>query len=287
VSQDVIIIGAPRSGTNMLRDVLTTLPGYGTWPCDEVPFLWRHGNRDYPSDEFSAEMARPEVRSYLKRQFECIRRRQTVGTVVEKTCANSLRVEFVFRCFPDARYLFITRDGIDAAASAMQRWHAPFALGYTARKARYVPPGDLPWLAARFVRQRLGGSSSRTTTSDDEVTSWWGPKISHRELIRTRPLEELCMLQWRRCVDSARRGLADVPRDQVHHVSYERFVRRPEEEVRAVLDFLRDRTPVDPAAVRGISTSSIGKGRRQLGPEWVTRLEQVGGDTLRGLRREH
>ena len=32
----VVIIGAPRSGTNMLRDVLVGVGGYATWPCDEI-----------------------------------------------------------------------------------------------------------------------------------------------------------------------------------------------------------------------------------------------------------
>ena len=50
--QDVIIIGAPRSGTNMLRDALTALPDCGTWPCDEINYVWRHGNVGFPSDEF-------------------------------------------------------------------------------------------------------------------------------------------------------------------------------------------------------------------------------------------
>ena len=42
--QPVVIIGAARSGTNMLRDVLVKLPGVGTWPCDEINYIWRHGN---------------------------------------------------------------------------------------------------------------------------------------------------------------------------------------------------------------------------------------------------
>jgi hypothetical protein len=34
---------APCSGANMLRDVLTLLPGVATWPCDEINYTWRHG----------------------------------------------------------------------------------------------------------------------------------------------------------------------------------------------------------------------------------------------------
>ena len=38
----VIIIGAGRSGTNMLRDLLAQLPQFSTWPCDEINYIWRH-----------------------------------------------------------------------------------------------------------------------------------------------------------------------------------------------------------------------------------------------------
>lgn len=91
---DVVIVGAPRSGTNMLRDVLTSIPGATTWPCDEINLIWRHGNRDVPSDELAPEMARPEVTSYIRRRFDRIRRTDA-PCVVEKTCANALRMGFV------------------------------------------------------------------------------------------------------------------------------------------------------------------------------------------------
>ena len=68
--QPLIIIGAPRSGTNMLRDLLTELPGVGTWPCDEINYIWRHGNVQYPSDEFIPHMATPRIRKYIRKQFD-------------------------------------------------------------------------------------------------------------------------------------------------------------------------------------------------------------------------
>ncbi|MDN5869897.1 MAG: sulfotransferase [Nitrococcus sp.] len=34
--QPVVIIGAPSSGTNMLRDVLTPIPDVPTWPCENI-----------------------------------------------------------------------------------------------------------------------------------------------------------------------------------------------------------------------------------------------------------
>ena len=87
---DIVIVGAPRSGTNMLRDVLASLPTLTTWPCDEINLVWKHGNRQEPSDELTPEDARPEVRDYVRGRFDRLRRRHHAEAVVEKTCATSL-----------------------------------------------------------------------------------------------------------------------------------------------------------------------------------------------------
>ena len=57
----LIIIGAGRSGTNALRDALTSLPGFKTWPCDEINAIWRFVNYSVPYDEFIVEHATPAV----------------------------------------------------------------------------------------------------------------------------------------------------------------------------------------------------------------------------------
>jgi hypothetical protein len=280
---DVVIIGAPRSGTNMLRDVLTGLPGFATWPCDEINLIWRHGNRAHPSDELAATHARPDVRRYVRRQFDRIRRRYAASVVVEKTCANSLRTEFVRTVKPEARFVLITRDGLDAAPSAMERWGAPFDLRYTAAKARFVPPGDVPYYGVRFVANRLG----RRQETPGRVGHWWGPRTDDAaELMASRPLDEICMVQWSRCVENALRGLEGLPDDQLHHMRYEEFVTAPEEGLKALLAFLGRDPAFARAAVSKVSGGSVGKGRRALDDASRARLIEAGGATLTRLGYE-
>ncbi len=254
----VVIIGAARSGTNMLRDVLTALPGFVTWPCDEIPYVWRHGNRAHPDDEFSRAMATPAVRACVGRAFA------RVGgpgdLVVEKTCANSLRVGFVDEAVPGARFLVITRHGMDAAASAMLRWRSSFDLRYSLAKARYVPAGDVPYYAARYLGNRV-----RRLVSPEQRLAVWGPVFAGmRELPRDIPLAELAARQWRRCVERTDEDLAGIDPARVHRLRYEDFVGAPADQLARVLDFLDVPATGVAAAVAGVRGGSVGKAVRSL-----------------------
>lgn len=267
-----IIIGAPRSGTNVLRDVLTSMPDAVTWPCDEINPIWRHGNVGFPHDQLPPSRATPGVQRYLRNQFEKIARRQKGELVVEKTCANSLRVDFVDRVFPDAVYLFIVRDGIDAIASAMDRWTAPFDLGYTLRKLRYVPVIDLPSYASRFLVNRL-----HRLSSDDRRLATWGPVFAGMRTAATElPLAEVCALQWQACVRRAEESFATMDPQRVFRLEYEEFATEPARMVARICDFLGlsvDTETIESAA-RVVRSDSIGKGRDRLSDDQLRRIER-------------
>ena len=96
----VIIIGSGRSGTNMLRDIITSIDGFKTWDCDEINPIWRYGNRDYPSDEIPISKLTPKIKKYIRQRFHGLYKISKSKFIVEKTCANSLRLKYVFNIFP-------------------------------------------------------------------------------------------------------------------------------------------------------------------------------------------
>jgi hypothetical protein len=259
---DLIIIGAPRSGTNMLRDSLCRLPGFGTWPCDEINYIWRHGNARHPSDELPPGRADARVVRYIRRAFARRRRIERCEVVVEKTCANSLRVPFVDRVLPDARYVFIHRDPLDAVASSILRWNAPLDLTYTLAKARFVPLTDLPYYGLRFLRNRL----HRLASGQARLASW-GPRLQCMdEILRAHTVAEVCAHQWRECLLRSVAALAAMPADKVCRIRYEELVRAPGSHLAEICHFLGrtpDRERLE-AAVSDVSSRSIGKGRQQL-----------------------
>lgn len=277
----LIIVGAARSGTNILRDVLTSLPGYGTWPCDEINPIWHHGNLDWPDDELPPERATPKVQRAIRGRFAGVARRSAARVVVEKTCATSLRVGFAARVLPEARFVFLVRDGRDVVASAMERWTAPLDLPYILRKARFVPPADLPHYAWRFLANRL-----YRWRSGERRLAVWGPRFRGMEqAARDLSLAELCGLQWRRSVERAEEDLAELAPERVFRLSYEDFTRRPAELVRellAHLGFEAPETAVE-SAVADVRPGSVGRWRRKLSPEQVALLEPLLESTLERL----
>lgn len=262
----------------MLRDVLCSLDGVETWPCDEINYIWRHGNVRYPSDELTLAMARPTVAAYIRRQFDWVEHRYRAHTVVEKTCANSLRVPFVDLVMPEAKYIFIRRDGLDAVGSAMKRWKAELDISYLVRKARFVPFTDLPYYGGRYLWNRIYRLFSR-----EERLAFWGPQLDGMdELLEKHPLDEICALQWQVCVDKASDAFAAMPQERWLEVGYEDFVREPESELSRVLDFLELDVPAEQRrqAVADVRASSIGKGRAALDEATLKRLEMLVRDTL-------
>lgn len=270
MSKPIIIIGAPRSGTNILRDTLTGIPGIGTWPCDEINYIWRHGNIDHASDEFTPELATPQVVAYLRRQFDRFAEPRQLDYLVEKTCANSLRVGFVDKVFPDAKYLYIVRDGFDVTGSAMLRWTASLDLGYVMRKARYVPLIDLPYYASRYFYHRI----YKLFSSEKRLASW-GPVLDDMDAITAqRDIHEVCAIQWARCVDNADRDFSRIDEARIHRIKYEDFVSQPMMVMDGVMKFIGHDVSRDQLEQlsRQISAGSVGKGRSQLGPERVERI---------------
>ncbi len=235
----LIIIGAGRSGTNMLRDVLADLPGVVTWPCDEINYIWRHGNRNFDSDEIPPEFATPDTSKFIRDQFialttKRLKNSQNINTVLEKTCANSLRVGFVDRVLPEARYINIIRDGRNVVASATQRWKAPLDIPYLFAKTKYVPISDLPYYAINYVRNRF-----LKLISPEQALSAWGPRFEGmREIAAKTNLESLCAHQWVNCVEKSQAEFSSMPSEKYIEVKYENFIHNPSLELENICDFM-------------------------------------------------
>ena len=267
----VVIIGSGRSGTNALRDMLTRLPEFETWKCDEINPIWRHGNLSWPNDEIPAERATPRVRNFIRGAFvklwsasHCPR------FVVEKTCANSLRVPFIDTVLPEARYIHIVRNGFDVVASARKRWKGDLELpgfSYFSAKIRYTPLRDLPIYGWSFLKSRFA-----LAFGGDRRLGVWGPRFAGMETMGPLTLEVLCAHQWAACVEQADAGFSQIDAKRVLLLRYEDFTHDPHKTLVDILAFLgTTANEIDiNEAVGPVRATSVGKGqslRDALPPE--------------------
>jgi hypothetical protein len=281
----IVIIGAPRSGTNMLRDILTSFNGVSTWPCDEINYIWRHYNVTYSSDEFPKEFASLRAKKYINKQFNLIAKKYNASFVIEKTCANSLRVPFVEQIIPDARYIFIIRDGMDTVGSASIRWHSKLDILYILRKIRYVPILDLPYYGLRYISNRLYKLFSK-----ENRLSFWGPKFKgFDEAVKVHNLEEVCALQWQHCVTLSEEFFKSIPDNRVIRVRYEDFVSNPDTELSRIVSKLGIpyTTGQIHDVVKTVSSGSVGKGRNNLNKTELKKTSSLISNTLRMYGYKH
>lgn len=271
--QPLVILGAGRSGTNMLRDILTSLPGYATWPCDEINYIWRHGSRDWPDDALPAERADERYQRFLAKRFHAQWKRSGATNIVEKTCANALRVPYVDRALQGrARFLHIVRDGRDVAASAEKRWTASLDLGYILKKARYVPLGDVPYYALRYLGARL----HRLRSSEKRLGSW-GPRYPGMPKdLQQMPLGAVIAKQWAACVASTRDALAELPEARSLTLRYEDFTAQPAQELARIGDFLGEAWTAEQLeqVTASVRASSVGGWHKKLDPELAARISE-------------
>ena len=261
----IIIIGAPRSGTNMLRNALCQVAGFVTWPCDEINSVWRYGNARQENDELGASSANKTVKKYIHQAFDKLVLRSRGDRVIEKTCANSLRLDFVNEIFPKAQYIFITRDGRDVFPSAMKRWESPFDLSYSLRKARYIPTRDLPAYAARYCSYRAKRMWSR-----QKHLSSWGPRFKGiDEYVRAHKLSEICAKQWAVCVEKSISSFQKINSSCIYSVRYEDFVESPAHYMHEIMRFLdRQTSEIEiTKSIQNVMRSSVGKGK--LSPFYI------------------
>jgi hypothetical protein len=206
----------------MLRSIIDSHPDVVCFPR-EINYVWRHGNTTLNTDELKPEHARFEVIRYIRGRFEKLRSKSNSQIIAEKTCANSLRVDFVHTVFPEARIIHLIRDGRAVAESARRCWKARPEIRYLLEKARYVPPRDIPYYGFRYLRYQFG-----RLTMHDTMQSSWGPRFAGLdELVKEKELIEVCGIQWKVCLEAAESAMRQLPSDQAITLRYEDIVDSP------------------------------------------------------------
>lgn len=280
--QPVIIIGAARSGTNMLRDLLTQVPSVGSWPFDETNYIWQSPLADLHHDELGAEHADTCTIQRVRRTFQKLARREQCQYVMEKSCVNSLRVDYINAILPNAKFIFLVRDGRDVVLSSLKEWAAPRDPPQWLKRISYLPLYDMPYWGSHFATRRMQRMSTRKNPRPDHPRTW-GPRFQGIErAIAEYPQEEVCALQWQHSVEQASHRLKSLPHHRVLTIQYEKLVNHPAQYFEGVLDFLGINFPASRTnhIVSEVFSAGAGRWRTSMSGELCTRIEDLVGSTL-------
>lgn len=264
----LIILGAARSGTKLLRALLEKCD-----QCIAVPHslndLWRRGLSPHDSDRRSTPNSSPQVKADIRSRlltFVDPTQRSPHKYLVEKTCANTLRVPFIRHVLPEAHFVHIIRDGRDAAVSAREKWKEGPSFRDVARKLRSLLTLDIASLTWHAKNWWAGADGLES----------WGPRYpGMANDLKRHPLLDVCARQWRACVNTC---LSDVhqfvPSEYVTTVRYESLVRDQSVLARLLeaLEVTNSSSDLYSYYDRIVHNNSVGRWQRELTSEEQERV---------------
>ena len=227
--QPVIIIGAARSGTKFLRDILADHPKVVRVPYD-INYIWRTGNENLDDDEFEYAKFNVRIKNKIRSliQKSCGASYPLSDFFVEKTVSNALRIRFVDMVYPDAKYIHIFRNGIGVVESSKRCWREPRSKSQWLKKIMSFPLSNYRYLFW-FIKNTFFNSVQIPV---------WGPRYAGIDGdVNQMSLLQVCARQWLRCVSRSANQLNLIENSRVFSVSYEELV-SDRNSVKNICDFL-------------------------------------------------
>lgn len=234
----VFIVAAPRSGSTLLFETLSRCPDLWTVGGESHGLIegiesLSPAAQGWVSNRLEAAAASPEVSELLRRRFGAVLRDRdglpwTPGSgpvrLLEKTPKNALRIPFLARAFPGARFIYLVREPRANVSSILEAW----------RSGQFVTYEKLPdWKGGRWSLLLVPG---------------W------REL-EGRALADVAVAQYCAAHEAIMADLSAVAPGQWCAVSHEAMLAEPRAEIERLsreLDLQWDRPPplaLPPSAV--------------------------------------
>ncbi len=211
----VFVLGAPRSGTTMLFQLLGRSPHLASLP-GEAHLLWELFHPDPGATSTGHGASARDVTERERRALYWLIRRITGGRrYLDKTPRNSVRVPYLDGLFADASFVFLKRDGRAVVSSLMTAWRS----GSATFPGTPVPGG--------LSIEGYDGSNWKFVLPPD-----W------KRYAHGHTLAEVCAHQWVASNEAILAGREVVDSARWIEVGYEDLVATPAEETARLLDAL-------------------------------------------------
>jgi hypothetical protein len=209
----VFVIGAPRSGTTLVFELLdrsSSLASLGV----ESHLLWDafHRLSDHGDHSVPAAAATARERRALSWAIHRIAGDRTYLDKYPRLC---LRVPYLAALYPDARFIHVVRDGRAVTSSLITAWRTPGRFGLGTR------------LPVPLEIEGYEGDTWRFL-----VPPGW------REYAQGATLAEVCAFQWSAANEAVLTARKAMPAAAWTEIRYEELVARPAAAMTVVMDRL-------------------------------------------------
>ncbi len=208
--------------------------------------IWNTGMSDYTDDARHVDEASADMVSSIRSQLYKYMRNLGGTRYVDDMAHHALRLAFDLKVLPEARLIYVLRDGRDNVAQMYAYWTgADTITGVLGRrlsaerrrnlKLRSLPRSGWKWLH-NYCRARLG-----------LPRKCCGPNVpGQREFARTHDTLLTVAYQWATMVQMLEEALLDVPPDRVLRVRYEDLLADTAGQATRIAEFCE---PNDPAGL--------------------------------------
>jgi hypothetical protein len=151
--------------------------------------------------------------------------------IIDKTPPNCFRVEYLAKLYPDAKFIYITRDGLDNTSSLMNAWRSKQKFQFRYRKylEEYLKPLD-------------GVQGSRSVKYFDiqgyQSDVWKFAMPPGWEAYRDKTLAEACAFQWFKTHEYALNSLSKLAPERVIRFKFEDLMAEPHHSIEKLCSFL-------------------------------------------------
>jgi len=272
----ILIVGACRSGKTLVKRIISALPEMAE---GHEPFMiWNTGMSDHTDDARGAEEATEELVRRIRRRLHRYMRKLDGERYVDDTAHHALRLPFSLKVLPEARLIYVLRNGRDNVAQMYAYWTGGDTLSgvlqrrLSRARRKNLRLASLPRQAWRwfynYCRTRLGKPRASC-----------GPTVpGQRQFARLHDTLQTAAYQWATMVRMLEDTLAGLPAECVLRVRYEDLLADTAGQAARIADFCEVSDPAGLiAAAEEIVDPNLATDFAPLSPQqWETVLPIVG-----------
>lgn len=271
LDRPIFLIGAARSGTTLTGEILSAHPDLAYWI--EPKYIWKYRKPDIWNDRRSANEASDAVSRYIQKKFRKFTKDCNKTRFLEKTPSNCFRVSFIHKVFPNARFIYVKREGEDVFLSAWKKWTTDHDKTAYRRRLNFrdYPVRDLPFYIFDFGKQYL------TQKFFADKQQKWGPMTPEIREVLERSKAEAVAYQWHQSVSCVFSDFQKLPEDLIYEFDYKELLSEPGRVLSEIMEFseLRYSQEVIDTAHKTIDKTNLTKKKDSSGIKMTQRVRQL------------